>query len=105
MNRQIIEDEEIMFLSDNTPRQLENIMRQLDENTTYRMPEDIKEAFELGVKTTISILEQYLSKSVEDGYVVLYNPDVEYSEEMDIEDFIKWRTEVKHDEQANYDCN
>lgn len=89
---QIFEDEEILFYADNIPKSLEHIMEQLNDTSTYKMPEDVKEGFDFGVRTTISILRQYLNQSINEQHITFYNPNVKVSEEMDIQEIIQWAT-------------
>lgn len=87
---QFFEDEEILFYADNIPKSLEHIMEQLNDTSTYKMPEDVKEGYNLGVKHTISILKQYLDQSTKEKHITFYNPDVKVSEEMDIKEMMQW---------------
>ena len=81
---------DFVFLGDNIPNQVENIIKQLDETSTYKMPKEVKEGYDLGIKTTISILRQYLDKGIEEYGVIFYRPDIEYGEEMDLEEVKEW---------------
>ena len=64
-------------------------MKQNDEAITNNMPDEVKEGYNFGVKTVMSLLRQYLDNLSED-YVVFYRPDIEEGEEMDLEEVKAW---------------
>lgn len=80
---------DFVLLGDNIPNGIESILKQGDETITKNMPEEIKEGYNFGVKTVMSLLRQYLDNLSED-YVVFYRPDVENGEEMSLEEVKEW---------------
>ena len=80
---------DFVFLGDNIPNGIESILKQEEEATTKDMPDEVKEGYNFGVKTVMSLLRQYLDNLSED-YVVFYRPDIEEGEEMDLEEVKAW---------------
>ena len=80
---------DFVFLGDNIPNGIEFCLKQNDEAITNNMPDEVKEGYNFGVKTVMSLLRQYLDNLSED-YVVFYRPDIEEGEEMDLEEVKAW---------------
>ena len=80
---------DFVFLGDNIPNGIEFCLKQNDEAITKNMPDEVKEGYNFGVKTVMSLLRQYLDNLSED-YVVFYRPDIEEGEEMDLEEVKAW---------------
>lgn len=81
---------DFVFFGTNIPNQIESILEQLDEVSTNKMPKEVREGYHLGIKTAISILRQYLDHGLEDYGVIFYRPDIEFGEEMSLEEVNKW---------------
>ena len=87
----------LTFWATNIPKDLEDLEKQL-RNEIYKYVEVKDRAgYEIGVKNTISLLQQLLDNSIIDHYnpecekaVVYYDPTVEISTEMDIKEVYEW---------------
>lgn len=80
---------DFVFLGDNIPNGIESCLKQNEEIITTNMPDEVKEGYNFGVKTVMSLLRQYLDNLSED-YVIFYRPDIENGEEMSLEEVRKW---------------
>ena len=80
---------DFVFLGDNIPNGIELCLKQNEEIITNNMPDEVKEGYNFGVKTVMSLLRQYLDNLSED-YVIFYRPDIEEGEEMDLEEVKAW---------------
>ena len=81
---------DFVFLGDNIPNQIESIMKELEELSTYKMTKEVKDGYNLGVKNTISILRQCLDTGLEEYGIIFYRPDIEGGEEMSFEEVKAW---------------
>ena len=89
-------DEEITFLATNIPKELENITNSVSKNIDESFEtNDQRQAYNLGVQNTLSILKQLLNNGRENNVVVFYCPDVEIAEEMDIEEVIEYVSKLQ----------
>lgn len=87
-----IDEKEIMFVGVDVPKQIENIIKELDDN--FQDPEKIllsptKKAYNYGIQNALSILKQYFEHNTEDGYITVHCPEKLTEEEYDIIDFMK----------------
>ena len=80
---------DFVFLGDNIPNGIELCLKQNEEVITNNMPDEVKEGYNFGVKTVMSLLRQYLDNLSED-YVIFYRPDIENGEEMSLEEVKAW---------------
>jgi hypothetical protein len=81
---------DFVITGDNIPKQIESCLKQMDEDITINMPDEVKEGYHFGVKTVIDLLRQYLDNSLEDYGFIFYRPDVETGEEMSLEEVKEW---------------
>ena len=83
--------EDVTFLGMNIPKEVENIIKKISKD--LNIPEEHRTAYDLGVQNTISILKQMLDYDVDSESIVFYNPNVDTTEEMSVEDVVEWLEE------------
>lgn len=74
--------DEIMFVGLDIPKVVKKMLDQADENICKGMTPNEKEAYDFGVKTTLSALVGLISDT-EDNEVCVYIPGKEICEEFD----------------------
>lgn len=85
--------EDISFWGFNT-KTFKDVLDKKYRDITEEMTETESEAYSLGVRTVLSLLEQTFAAGTNDSSLFFYHPDLEKITEFDIYDLKDWMDEL-----------
>lgn len=85
----IVNFEDITFWASNIPKEVEQCIGQVNEVYKSFNTEEQKQAYHMGVDSTLSILKQLLDEKISKNFITFYCPNVDITEEMTAEEVME----------------
>lgn len=83
--------DDIQIWGSNIPNEVKLVLDSVDKKVKESFEnEQQRQAYQIGVDNTLSLLKQLLDNGVRKNNITIYYPDTETTTELTVEDMVKW---------------